>query len=430
MLRAGFAEVDITPPIGTQIIGWLKVVISKEIHDPLFARAAIFESDGRRIAFIQLDTLSVRWKQVTEIRERISSTYNFPGENILVAATHNHAGPAIMNCGEARRDDAYIHMMVDKIVSMFGEALSNLQEAEVGFGSCFEFSVSYNRRIIMRDGTVKTQAKFSDPNALCLEGPIDPEVAVLAARKPDGELLGVIVNFTCHPTHHGADGMISAGFPGALAAEMKSRGCPVTMFLNGASGNIVYFDARRNNEGMSMEEMGRVLADDVNKILVEMKFRGSVWLGCRSRIVSPPFRKLTEDEIKGTVEGAQRFVDPAVYDRQMTALVERIQQRGHEKAQVQALFLDEYAYVGIPAEYFVEHGLRIKQETYPHHTLIVGHANGMLGYIPHKDAFNRGGYETTFGGVSRMAPEVGDILADCAIELIHEARGTTNSKVG
>ena len=88
------------------------------------------------------------------------------------------------------------------------------------------------------------------------------------------------------------------------------------------------------------------------------------------------------------------------------------------KAEVQALFLDEYAFVGIPAEYFVEHGLRIKEECYPKRALVVGHANGMVGYVPTRWAFKRGGYETTFLSSSRLAPEAGDMLADAAIEII------------
>jgi len=36
--------------------------------------------------------------------------------------------------------------------------------------------------MIMRDGTVQTHGNFRDPQVLCLEGPIDPEVAILAAR--------------------------------------------------------------------------------------------------------------------------------------------------------------------------------------------------------------------------------------------------------
>jgi len=44
----------------------------------------------------------------------------------------------------------------------------------------------------------------------------------------------------------------------------------------------------------------------------------------------------------------------------------------------------------------------------------------MVGYVPHRQAFDRGGYETTFAASSRMAPEAGDILADAAIELIRQ----------
>jgi len=69
---------------------------------------------------------------------------------------------------------------------------------------------------------------------------------------------------------------------------------------------------------------------------------------------------------------------------------------------------------------FVQHGLRIKLESGPRRTVVVGHANGMVGYVPTKEAFERGGYETTFAMSSRLAPEAGDMLADAAIGLIRE----------
>jgi neutral ceramidase len=417
-LKVGFAEGNITPPLGTRIIGWLAPVIAKEVRDPLYARAAVFESDGRQIAFVQLDTLSVRWKQVVDIRRRIAETYGFPGDNVMIAATHNHAGPAVSHCGATERDDAYIATMVEKVVAMFGVALTRLQEAQVGFGSCADFALSFNRRVVMRDGTVRTQATFDDPDALCMEGTIDPEVAVLAARTPAGELLGVVVNFACHPTHQGSNGVLSAGFPGALAAEMKARGCPITVFLNGAAGNLIFFDARFGNRTQTQEELGSGLAADVSRVLAKMVYRDALQLESRSELVSLPFRTLTEAEIGGTIKGAQRFVDPAIYDREIPRFVERIRTRGREIAQVQVHLLDEVAYVAIPAEYFAEDGLRIKEQTYPRHTRIVGFANGMLGYVPHRAAFPRGGYETTFAGSSKMAPEAGDLLAECAIKLI------------
>ena len=50
--------------------------------------------------------------------------------------------------------------------------------------------------------------------------------------------------------------------------------------------------------------------------------------------------------------------------------------------------------------------------------LIVGTSNGIVGYVPHREAFPRGGYETTFLGTSKMAPEAGDLLVDAAVQLI------------
>ncbi|UCH34697.1 MAG: hypothetical protein JSV65_19625 [Armatimonadota bacterium] len=416
--QAAFAEVDITPPLGTKKIGWLKEIVGDSVLDPLFARAAVIQSGAAGIAFIQLDTLSIRWTTTNEIRRRIEQRCGFPGASVMAAATHNHAGPAVATTGEVPRDDAYIEMMVSRIVDMFCAALDNLQPAEIGIASAFEWNVAHNRRVVMRDGTVQTHGRFPDPNALYIEGPIDPEVAVLAARSSNGEMLGAIVNFACHPTHHGPEPGFSAGFPGVLAREMKSRGCPVTLFLNGASGNIHTADPTRNGADVEMEAAGLALADDVSQAMTDMSFRAAVRVGCAARTVELPFRKATEDEVRGTIRGAQRFVDPTIYDRTMPRVLERIRECGVQLAEVQALFVDDYAFVSMPAEYFVQLGLRIKEESHPRHALVVSCANGMVGYVPHREAFLRGGYETTFTNSSRLAPEAGDLLADCAIEII------------
>ncbi len=417
-LQAGFSEVEITPPVGTMKIGWKKLIVSDKVLDPLYARTAILDSGSRRVAFIQLDTLSIRWTQVSDIRGRISESYGFPGENIMVAATHNHAGPAVANCGDVPRDDVYVEQMVDKVVSSFGAALANLKEARIGFGSRSEFTVSFNRRVVMRDGTVRTHGRFTDPDALCMEGPIDPEVAVMAAKGEDDRILGLIVNFACHPAHHGAGGELSGGFPGVLARIMKSRGCPVTLFLDGASGNITTVDPTRGGLDVPKEEIGGRLAEDVTAILKSMQSASEVRLGCRSGTIRLPFRAITDDETQGRVRGAQRFIDSAIYDREMPRVKDRIRRMGTQPAEVQVICIGDHAFAGIPAEYFVQLGLRIKEEAYPVRALVVGQANGMVGYVPHRDAFRRGGYETTLCDSSRLAPEAGDLLADCALELM------------
>jgi neutral ceramidase len=419
-IRAGFAEVEITPPVGTHKIGWIRDIVITEIGSPLFARIAILESGDQRLAFVQLDTLSVRWTTTDEIRRRVEVRHRFPGAGIMVSATHNHAGPAVARVGDVPRDDAYVEAMVGNVIDCFGQALGNVCDAEVGFASMPEWRLSHNRRLVMRDGTVNTHGPFRAPEGLYVEGPVDPEVAVLAVRSTEGTLLGALVNFACHPTHHGDDGVASAGFPGALAREMKQRGCPVTLYLNGACGNLSAGDPARRVELM-LHDVGQILADDVSAMLRDLPFTDDLTLAARSRTIELPYRAVSPEDIAGTAHGAQRFVDPTAYDRAMPALLKRIEERKTQPAEVQVLSIGDWDLAGIPAEYFVQLGLRIKEQAYPRHALIVSCANGQVGYVPHREAFDRGGYETTFTAGSSLAHEAGDLLADTALALIEES---------
>jgi len=416
-LKAGFAEVDLSPAPGTRKIGWNNKNYGTSVLDPLYAKAAVFECGDGRAAFIGLDLLFVHRDQVAEIRKRIQEKHGFPGDAVMIGATHNHAGPAI-ETDLYPKDEAYIQLMIEKSVAAFSQAWESRREADLGYASVAEWQVGYNRRVIYRDGTTRCHGSFKDTTALCSEGPVDPEVAVVAARAKDGTLLGTIVNFACHPCHHGGDQVFSAGYPGQLAKAMKEKKCPVTIFLQGAGGNIHHSDPSGANKEKSMEEAGQALAADVEKALAGMKFRGSARISSRTKTLDLPYRAVTDDEVKGKVKGAQRFGEPGFYDKTQDLVLEEIKREGTAKAEVQAIFLDDLVHVSIPAEYFVQHGLRIKEETHPFRTRVVGYANGMLGYVPHKEAFPRGGYETTFGYRSKLAPEAGDLLADAAIQIV------------
>ena len=409
-LKAGFAEVDLSPAPGTRKIGWNNKNVGTSVKDPLYAKAAVFECGDGRAAFIALDLLFVHRDQVAEIRRRVQEKFGFPGDAIMVAATHNHAGPAI-ETDLYPKDEAYVQLMIEKSVAAFGRAWESRREAEIGFGSVNQWFVGYNRRVIYRDGTARCHGNFKDPNALMFEGPVDPEVAVVGVRGKDGALLGTLVNFACHPCHHGGDQVFSAGYPGQLALAMKEKKCPVTLFLQGAGGNIHHADPSGVNKEKSMEECGRTLAADVEKALGAMKFRSTASILTRSRTLDLPYRKVDEAEIQGKVKGAQRFGEPGFYDKTQDLVLEEMKREGVAKAEVQAILIDEVAHVSIPAEYFVQHGLRIKEETHVLRTRVVG-------YVPHKEAFARGGYETTFGYRSKLAPEAGDLLAEAAIVLV------------
>ena len=419
IMNAGFSEIDITPPPGTKKAGWMEDLEARKFLDPLFARVAIFQDEkGGKSAFIQLDMLSVRWSDTDDLRKRINAECGFPEANIMVSATHNHAGPAIVRLAPVEKDKTYVEDLKRKCVSAFTQALSGMEEIEAGFSSVKEFDVAFNRRTVMRDGTVKCQASlFSNPDALYSEGPADPEVAVVIVKNKSGKMIGALVNFACHPIHHGGTDEISAGFPGVLAAKMKEWGCPVTLFLNGAYGNVITNDFQ-HGISLSKEEAGERLFTDVKKAFEKMSFLSDFSVAANSSTIKLPFRNITDAEYHGRVRGAQRFRSDELYEKDIDLIKAKIAKCGSQLAEVQVIRLGDWNFAGIPAEYFVEHQLRIKTETFPKRSFVVGGANGMIGYVPTKDAFTRGGYETTLGPPSRMAPETGDMLADAAVEII------------
>ena len=248
---------------------------------------------------------------------------------------------------------------------------------------------------------------------------MDPELAVLAVKDKNGLPLGCMVNYACHPVDHGGGDKLSSGFPGLVCRMMKDAGYPVTIYHNGAYGNITSQDYERC-KSLSMEESAESLYKSVQKTLAKISFSDGWTLTAGNKTVSLNYRNISDDEYKGKVFGAQRFRSDAMYEEFIDYLKGKIAKEKTKKVEVQVLGIGDLFYAGVPAEYFVEFQLRIKEETYPKSSFVVGGANGMAGYVPTRAAFNRGGYETTLGPPSYLAPESGDIIADTAIKIIKE----------
>ena len=77
-MQAGFARIDITPPLGCLLQGCFVKIIADEVKTPLYARAAIFDSGDNKAAIIQLDLLSIRWTQTGNIRAGIEKKIRVP----------------------------------------------------------------------------------------------------------------------------------------------------------------------------------------------------------------------------------------------------------------------------------------------------------------------------------------------------------------
>jgi hypothetical protein len=419
-LRAAAVEVDITPPVlPIEKPGWIVKLLADHVDDSIRAKVIVLESsDGTRVGFVSLDVLSIRWPEVDRIRE-IGASVGIPKQNLLVAATHTHTGPAVSSPGLARRDENYVEFMIGRVGDGLRHAVEQLAPAKIAFGSMVEGGVSFIRRCIMRDGSARTHPP-PGPDILCPESVLDPQVAVVRIDDAASEVpIGMIVNFACHPVHGGGGTALSAGWPGVLSDELRRHFGEnfVTCFLNGALGDVHHQSTIVRDYVDTKENIGRAvaraaLATPLSPSADDLQLRAT------TRTIPIPLRDI-DGPYGVNMARRQRFAPDDVYETLITRLRAKKAKRDHVLAEVQCVRLgDAAAFVTLPCEPFSAIGLEIKSRAPISNTLVVGCANGMIGYVPTEAAFARGGYETTLSMGSKLHPSAAGQLTELALSLL------------
>ena len=90
--KAGFARVDITPPLGSFMPGYYQDRRAKEVLDPLEINMVAF-SDGARTALIaQVDTEGISDEVADLMRDAAAKATGVARGAVIVHASHTHDG--------------------------------------------------------------------------------------------------------------------------------------------------------------------------------------------------------------------------------------------------------------------------------------------------------------------------------------------------
>lgn len=431
-ILAGVAKVDITPsPVGTPLDGYAArkdgVGPSEGVHDRLHARALVL-SDGReKIAIVAADLIGVDLELTKSIRESVEGEAGIVGKNVLIAASHTHSGPAfgvldeVIPIPDTYREDVedYRQTLERKITSAIWIANKNLRKAKVGAGKGKIFTIGANR---------------NDPT-----GSVDPEVGVLRVDDEKGDLMGVLVNYACHPTVMGADNLlISADFTGYAMNLIEKKGGRgvVALFTNGAAGDISTRFTRHEQTFGEVKRFGTILGVETLKVLEQIDTIDRLRLRSAVEEVHLPFRKLptleeamkmVEDSRKTLAElrkkgAAQPEIRVAETTLQGAIGTLRLVKESKEKeiiTEVQAIGINDITLIGVPGELLVEIGLDIKKKSGLKHVYIVSMANDYVGYIVTRKAYEEGLYEPL---ITRLSPAGGKIILDTALKLVVKTR--------
>jgi len=106
MLRAGATEVIITPPIGVELVGYLRrggKRLSTDVHDQLTAQALVLDDGQRKVALITSDLLGLSLDFVAAVRQQVQARTGI--SDVMVACSHSHTAPATGSTHECGAHD-------------------------------------------------------------------------------------------------------------------------------------------------------------------------------------------------------------------------------------------------------------------------------------------------------------------------------------
>ncbi len=431
-MKIGFSSANITPSYGMEKPGGMGKAFIQGVHDDCLATACVIDDGKATIAVVGVDALSVKHSVCEDARAMIQEAVGIPAEHVMFGASHTHSGGPACDAFASESDPDYLRHMSRQMGTAVIDAHRRREESFIGVGVGEAPGVAHHRRWIMKDGSQRSHPRAEQENMDHPQGELDPSVGVVGVSDAEGRLRGCIVNFTCHGTTGlGVGGTASADwiyFLGRSLQDVFGDDFGV-VYMQGACGDVTQVDNTAPPETvwsgpLMARKVGCTVAGEAMKALVQMEFHEKVKVaGARKRIYLTP-RQPTRKELKWArehLESDVRLVDrwgtESIWAREWLALAKMNKQEKRVKCEIQALTVGGAAFVSNPGEYFCSLGLDIKRRSKFEPTFVVELANGCVGYVPTKDAYE-GGYESQMACSSKLVAGSGEKIADACVKLL------------
>lgn len=448
-LQAGAAKVCITPPLGIPLGGDFVRPEAAYVHDHLWSRCLFLGNSGSRLALVSCDLVGIREDVFDSVIELLRGPLGLADHELVINCTHTHSGPDTPAIIHGPLDHPYMTQLPVLIAQSVIDASARTRPAVAGYATGSVEGVCMNRRIRVKSGGVRMNWETIPDDEIVGYGPIDPALGVLRVDSTDGEPISTVVNYTCHAAIVSPfPQQISGDYPGLVCRTIDRLWGGMTVFLNGAFGNInhimtpgEYAALNKDAKALPFEEVERVgqpVAAEALRLLPGIQTADApvssasvtITLGYRN----PPYDSLADAEAeaarqKARLEAAGEKDDEA---EAWSALVDltyalhavNLLRSGETEGPMRlaAFSIGDLAVVCIPAETFVEIGLAIKQGSPFPTTWLTGITSSYSGYLPTEESFDQGGYEVRTCGWSHWAKDTDKAVVRGARELLSELR--------
>jgi len=406
-LKAGTARVEIRPPFGIAMAGFgARKGNAEGVLDYPQAKILVLEGKERSVALVTLDLVGVfPDEQLDEIRARVKKSAGI--EDVIFNCSHTHSGPTV----EAENQAPWQKDAVTNIGAAVEQAWNSREPALIGVGQGSVF-IGHNRLYMMSDGNGKMLWRNETK---VRTAPVDPTVMVLRLDRKNGTPLALIVNYACHPVVLGPENLkYSADYPGEMMRTVESsiRGNPMCMFVQGAAGDInPYYDKTpiAENAVALMQETGRTLGKEVIRVANTIQTKSAPDSQIQmSREILQFNGRWNKDKFMAQVSAAYPLTD-AIKRR-----IERMFKSSFPAPVTVMLVNRDFAFVGVPAEIFVDYQLELRERVKDFPVIFGGYTNGNLAYVPTIKGAVDGGYGASEMG-SIIEVGAGDRMIDRAV---------------
>ena len=432
-LEAGAGAVDISPVDSQFLYGYPHVKrYSTGIHDPLMSSALYLNDGQKRVLFIANDIVFVPKQLGKRARDRIAASTGVPQSNIMITATHTHSGPMTMENLSCQADEAvpkadprYIQLFEDGIVAAAEKACAAARPAKWGRVIADSKGVGTNRR---------------DPS-----GPMDRQVPVVIVQDAkDDSPLALMYVCSMHPTVlHEDSTLVTADFPGMtrqyLQENLVGTDCPV-LHHTGPAGDQSPRHVTKGNTFAEAERLGHIVARSIEQAAASIEYSTDISLSCCQEFVELPMRvfpsvgaaaekldravaRLEQLRSSGAPRAETRTAECDWFGAQETLTLAKAAESGQLEevaatclpAEVQAIRLGPWTFVGWPGEAFIDFPLQVKQSLAD--TFVISLANGETqGYMVTAQAVEEGGYEAS--NCVFLNPDSGDLLVRTTVKML------------
>lgn len=371
-----------------------------------------------KLCVVAVDILMMHRDYTDQAARAIEKECGIPFDNVFINSSHTHHAPSTVTVHGYERDEEFCRRTVAAIV----DAAQQANAASEKSGYCQgqfrlgqEATVGQNSRQLLKDGKIYwigPREEFVRPT-----GPFDVDLPVITFQREDKSYAGLIFN---HSTHciGTRTGKRSPGFYGLAAQELaEDIGAPVA-FLSGAAGST-------HNLVLNCDEMVIRIKGAVREALAKATPMESTRLASIKREIRFSMRKFDEEkEDKAVVEYCEKYApshSATIVDVFRKSRAKLQDQQGQERPMwIQAIQIGDVYLVGVPAEFFTTHGVEIKRRSPFRNTFVCGLTNDYVGYLPDRQGFASGGYQTWTGLHSFSEIGTGEMVVEESLKLLEE----------